>query len=246
MSNELQIKLAAEKFEGPLDLLLHLVQSYRVDIFDVPILSVIEQYLGYISALEQLNLELAADYMLVASQLMLIKSRRLLPTVNEDFVEETEQLEQDILNQIVEYQQIKEVSEDLKDLHDDRARHFSKARTELVAPVEVKLLHNTTSIDLFLAFSQILKSRQIEQRASHTVVEPDSFTIQEKIEEILHEFEGRTSLNFSTFFMHVESRGELITLFLAILELIKSETIMAEQEDAFGEIVLTKGSESGI
>ncbi|GAB2025777.1 segregation/condensation protein A [Lactovum odontotermitis] len=242
MSNELQIKLAAEKFEGPLDLLLHLVQSYKVDIFDVPLLSVIEQYLDYISAMEQLNLELAADYMLVASQLMLIKSRRLLPTVNEDFAEETEQLEQDILQQIVEYQQIKEVSDDLKDLHADRAKHFSKARTEIVAQTEINLLHNTTSIDLYLAFSQILKTHQIENRASHTVVEPDSFTIQEKIDEIMNLFKNKqqTKLNFSDFFIHTSSRNELITLFLATLELIKSERLSAEQKIPFGDILLTK------
>ena len=79
MPNELQIKLTEESFEGPLDLLLSLVQSYKVDILEVPLLSVIEQYLVYIAAMERLNLEVAGDYMVMASQLMLIKSRRLQP-----------------------------------------------------------------------------------------------------------------------------------------------------------------------
>ncbi|MDR2976918.1 MAG: segregation/condensation protein A [Streptococcaceae bacterium] len=240
MSNELTIKLNAEQFEGPLDLLLHLVQSYKVDIFDVPLLSVIEQYLDYISAMDQLDLELAADYMLVASQLMLIKSRRLLPTVSDDFVEETEQLEQDILSQIAEYQQIKDVSDDLKELHVDRARHFSKARTEITAETEINLLHNTTSIDLFLAFSQILKTHQLESRSSHTVVEPETFTIQEKIGEIMNLFKNRKKLKFSDFFEHISSRDELITLFLATLELVKSDLLKVDQKKAFGEILLTK------
>ncbi|MDR0300256.1 MAG: segregation/condensation protein A [Streptococcaceae bacterium] len=237
MANELQIKLVAEEFEGPLDLLLSLVQSYKMDIFELPLLSVIEQYLDYIAAMEQLNLELAGDYMVMASQLMLIKSRRLLPTVSEVFVEETEQLEQDLLNQIVEYQKIKSLSTDLEDFHTDRAKHYSKSRTEIVS-TEVHLVHNTTAIDLFLAFSQILKQRQVETRENHTTIEVDSFTVQEKITDLQGLLKTHKELKFSDLFQQVSSRDELITIFLAILELVKSDHLLMEQEESFGEILL--------
>ncbi|MBB5888446.1 segregation/condensation protein A [Lactovum miscens] len=238
MMNELQIKLSEEEFEGPIDLLLTLVQTYKVDIFEVPLLTVIEQYLDYIAAMERLNLELAGDYMVMASQLMLIKSRRLLPTINETFVEDTEVLEQELLNQIVEYQKIKEVSPDLDVLHTDRAKHYSKNRTEIIS-TEINLIHNTTAIDLFLAFSQILKQKQVENRENHTTVELDRFTVQEKIDQVQGLLKERGSLKFSSLFEVVTSRDELITLFLAVLELAKSNLLLIEQEESFGEILLT-------
>ncbi|MFV0556605.1 MAG: segregation/condensation protein A [Lactovum sp.] len=242
VDEEFKLKLSEEEvnpFEGPLDLLLHLVQSYKVDIFEVSLLSVIEQYLAYLSTMKSLNLELAGEYMLMTSQLMLIKSRRLLPTVSEVFVEETEMLEQDLLAQIIDYQQIKNVSDDLLNLHSHRAKHYSKQRTEIVSS-EVHLARNLTSIDLFLVFSQILKQKKIEERENHTIIEAESYTIEDKIKELNQLLTENKELNFIEIFEYISSRDELITIFLALLEMVKSNQILLRQEESFGEILLRK------
>ena len=106
-------------FEGPLDLLLHLVSKYQMDIYEVPLIEVIEQYLAYLATLKALKLEVAGEYMLMASQLTLIKSRRLLPKVAEE-LEEAEDLEQDLLSQLEEYRTYKQLGELMASQHEER------------------------------------------------------------------------------------------------------------------------------
>ncbi|MDR0199148.1 MAG: segregation/condensation protein A [Streptococcaceae bacterium] len=230
-----------EAFNGPLDLLLQLVNAYKVDIFEVPLLSVIEQYLAFIDTMQTLNLELAGDYMVMASQLMLIKSRRLLPTVSEEFQEETEQLEEDLLAQIADYRQLKEVSEDVSKLHDERAKHFSKPRTEILN-TEINLIPNTNAIDLFLAFSQILRQHEQEERYANTVVEAENFTIEEKMATIEERLSRTKSCLFRELFSESASKEELITTFLALLELVKTDYLRLSQETLFGDIRLERTS----
>jgi len=213
-----QAEIKLDNFEGPLDLLLHLVSAYKVDIFEVPLVLVIEQYLAYLNALKEFDLEVAGDYMLMASQLMLIKSRKLLPTEDEDFVEETESLEQDLLSQIEEYRQFKLISTELNQLHEERARYFSKPKTEIVAAGKPELRRDISTIDLFLVFSQILRNKQKSFSDQHAVVVSEHFSIEEKIAEIRERIENEWRLSFSEIF---EDQQELITSFLAILELVK-------------------------
>ena len=125
----MDIKL--KDFEGPLDLLLHLVSKYQVDIYEVPITEVIEQYLAYIATLQAMRLEVAGEYMLMASQLMVIKSRRLLPKVVEQTDPEDDP-EMDLLDQLEEYRKFKLLSEKMGEQHNERAHYFSKPKLDLV------------------------------------------------------------------------------------------------------------------
>ena len=110
-------------FEGPLDLLLHLVSKYQMDIYEVPLIEVIEQYLAYLATLQAMKLEVAGEYMLMASQLTLIKSRRLLPKVAEE-MDEAEDLEQDLLSQLEEYRTYKQLGELMASQHEERALYY--------------------------------------------------------------------------------------------------------------------------
>ncbi len=150
----MDIKL--KDFEGPLDLLLHLVSKYQMDIYDVPITEVIEQYLAYVSTLQAMRLEVTGEYMVMASQLMLIKSRKLLPKVAE-VTDLEDDLEQDLLSQIEEYRKFKLLGEHLEAKHQERAQYYSKAPTELIYE-DAELVHDKTTIDLFLAFSNFIIS----------------------------------------------------------------------------------------
>ena len=144
----MDIKL--KDFEGPLDLLLHLVSKYQMDIYDVPITEVIEQYLAYVSTLQAMRLEVTGEYMVMASQLMLIKSRKLLPKVAE-VTDLEDDLEQDLLSQIEEYRKFKLLGEHLEAKHQERAQYYSKAPTELIYE-DAELVHDKTTIDLFWLF----------------------------------------------------------------------------------------------
>ena len=233
--NEIQIKI--KDFEGPLDLLLHLVSQYQMDIFQVPLVPVIEQYLAYLKNAQTLELEIAGEYMVMASQLMLIKSRRLLPAVKEDFEEDTAQLEYDILSQIDEYRKYKALSEDLAQLHNERSHFYSKSKTEIIGEDAV-LTKDKTAIDLFLAFSQVLEMHKQRAEDQNTTVEIEQYSIADKILELTQKFQDQKAWKFTDLFEEKAGKTELLTTFLAMLELIKNQQLTFRQDQVFGEIWL--------
>lgn len=231
----MDIKL--KDFEGPLDLLLHLVSKYEVDIYDVPIVEVIEQYLAYIKTVKLLKLELAGDYMFMASQLMLIKSRKLLPQISEAIVTE-EDLEQDLFEQLEEYAKYKTASQYFGKQHDKRAQLFSREKTEIVEQ-NVQLVPDKTLIDLFLAFSKIIV-QQKDQMPTMTTLQGEDYRIEDMMQEIERMLEKESYLVFSDVFHQNTNKDAQITLFLALLELVKRQALLVEQKDNFGEIILMK------
>jgi len=181
-----------------------------MDIYDVPITEVIEQYLAYVSTLQAMRLEVTGEYMVMASQLMLIKSRKLLPKVAE-VADLEDDLEQDLLSQIEEYRKFKLLGEHLEAKHQERAQYYSKAPTELIYE-DAELVHDKTTIDLFL------------------VIVKESLT-------------GRDQLRLQDLFKEAQNVQEVITLFLATLELIKTQELILVQEESFGDIYLMKKKE---
>lgn len=232
----MEIKL--KDFEGPLDLLLHLVSKYEVDIYDVPLVEVIEQYLAYLATLKTLKLEIAGEYMVMASQLMLIKSRKLLPKVVESQpAEETPEYE--LLSQLEEYARFKELSQDLADQHEQRALHFSKAKQELVYE-EVSLNQDKTTLDLYLAFAKIMAKKQEEFKNNHTLIERDDYRIEDMMAWLDEQVSQAQRLSLSDLFVQTKVLNELITLFLACLELVKTGQLSCRQDVNFGDIYLEK------
>ncbi|KXT75664.1 segregation/condensation protein A [Streptococcus sp. DD12] len=235
----MDIKL--KDFEGPLDLLLHLVSQYKVDIYDVPITEVIEQYLVYIAGLQAMKLEVAGDYMLMASQLMLIKSRKLLPTVVEtvDAVEEDPELA--LLNQIEAYRQYKLLSEKMDEQHQDRAKCYAKPKTELISE-EVVLNQDKNVLDIFMAFSKVMTQKQEILTNSHTAIARENFRIEDMMARLETALDEAEELHLEALFESCHSKDEMITLFLATLELVKRQQVFAQQ---LGQaIVLRKVEES--
>ncbi|MDI5916660.1 segregation/condensation protein A [Streptococcus equi] len=230
--------IKVKDFEGPLDLLLHLVSKYEVDVYQVPIVDVIEQYLAYIETLQAMRLELAGEYMLMASQLMLIKSRRLLPKLVDKEPDE-EDLEQELLGKIEEYSRFKALSQELASQHDKRALLFSKPKQELIFEQAV-LQKDKTVMDLFLAFSQLMAAKQEAFKYNHTVIERDDYRIEDMMELIEARLELEQELTLTDLLKHCDHLNEAITLFLASLELIKRQLVGVEQTSQFGHIVLRK------
>ncbi len=238
----MDIKL--KDFEGPLDLLLHLVSKHQVDIYEVPITEVIEQYLAYVATLQAMRLEVAGEYMLMASQLMLIKSRRLLPKVAEEVLEE-EDPEQALLDQLEEYRKFKILSEKLGEQHDERANYFSKPKLELVYE-DAHLVQDKSTIDLFLAFSKVMAEKQAEFRQSHTTIARDEYRIEDMMEAVRRQFGETNRLTLSSIFKESRDLNELITIFLATLELVKVHEISMEQKETFGDIYLVRREDESL
>ena len=232
----MDIKL--KDFEGPLDLLLHLVSKYQMDIYDVPITEVIEQYLAYISTLQAMRLEVAGEYMVMASQLMLIKSRKLLPKVAE-VTDLEDDLEQDLLSQIEEYRKFKLLGEQLEVKHQERAQYYSKAPTELIYE-DAELVHDKTTIDLFLAFSNLLSKKKEEFSQNHTTILRDEYKIEDMMVIVREALVEGEQLCLQDLFKEPKDLQEVITLFLATLELIKTQEILLIQKESFGDIYLMK------
>ena len=234
-----EINIKIHDFEGPLDLLLHLVNQYKVDIYEVPLVDVITQYLAYLDAMKEKALDLASEYLVIASQLVLIKSRRLLPTVSDAFEEETIDLEQEILAQIDEYRKYKALSLALADKHDDRGHFYSKSKTEIAAE-EVALAQDKNVLDLYFAFSAVIQRKQAEFRDHHHTINSDEFSVEDKIKDILTLFQHEKTVSFTRLFQPSHSLDEVVTVFLAMLELIKNHALNFQQDATFGDIILTK------
>lgn len=225
-------------FEGPLDLLLHLVSKYQMDIYEVPLIEVIEQYLAYLATLKALKLEVAGEYMLMASQLTLIKSRRLLPKVAEE-LEEAEDLEQDLLSQLEEYRTYKQLGELIASQHEERALYYSKPKLELVYD-DTELLHDRTTVDLFLAFSKLLTKKKEEFRQNHTTIVKDEYKIEDLMDQLRQQLKNQSQILLQDLFNKAANLQEVITLFLATLELIKIQEVTVVQDTAFGEIYVNR------
>ncbi|MBO0444099.1 segregation/condensation protein A [Vagococcus fluvialis] len=241
---ELNVKL--EIFEGPLDLLLHLIKTLEIDIYDIPISEITEQYMYYIRSMKELDLELAGEYIVMAATLMSIKSKTLLPKVEvelleSDYEDEIDPREQ-LVAQLLEYRKFKYAASILKEKEVERGKFYTKEATnldeykDLVAPLAP---NEVTTIDLFLAFSDILNRRKDLEPMETTIVS-EEFSIDDKIDEIMNRVllnDDTTGLHFTSLF-YVYTRNEIVTTFMALLELIKSGEIIAKQKSAIEPIVL--------
>ncbi|MDR2277465.1 MAG: segregation/condensation protein A [Vagococcus sp.] len=241
---ELNVKL--EIFEGPLDLLLHLIKTLEIDIYDIPISEITEQYMYYIRSMKELDLELAGEYIVMAATLMSIKSKTLLPKIEvelleSDYEDEIDPREQ-LVAQLLEYRKFKYAASILKEKEVERGKFYTKEATnldeykDLVAPLAP---NEVTTIDLFLAFSDILNRRKDLEPMETTIVS-EEFSIDDKIDEIMNRVfsnDNTSGLHFTSLF-YVYTRNEIVTTFMALLELIKSGEIIAKQKSAIEPIVL--------
>ena len=242
--NELNVKL--DIFEGPLDLLLHLIKTLEIDIYDIPISEITEQYMFYIRSMQELDLELAGEYIVMAATLMSIKSKTLLPKVEvefseSDYIDEIDPREQ-LVAQLLEYRKYKYAAGVLKDKETERGQYYTKEATNLdnfkeelepLAPNEV------TTIDLFIAFSDII-NRQKELAPRATSIVSEEFSIEDKITEIMgrmFKLDLTQGLSFNSLF-YAYTRNEIVTTFMALLELIKSGEVIAKQAKSTEPIVL--------
>lgn len=233
-----QYSIRLECFEGPMELLMHLIEKNKIDIYDIPIASLTEQYIAYLDQYRTFNIEIASEFIVMAATLMQIKSRMLLPKPPKEKQEEEEDPRQELIQRILEYRRFKEVSNVMGDLQQQQEKHLSREPMEL--PVRHLPPRNLSLQELLQAFANVLAVHR-EIRLPQVLVEPEQFSVQDKMEEVislLHRHDGK--LQFQEIFTG-DSRSELIATFLALLELIKLHTIKVCQPVQYGDIEISLG-----
>ncbi|WP_071131526.1 segregation/condensation protein A [Enterococcus timonensis] len=246
---DLNVKI--EGFEGPMDLLLHLIQQYEVDIYEVPLAEVCDQYLNYVHTMHALQLEVAAEYLVVAATLLAIKSRQLLPQIENENIDELWEEDtgldpkEELLQQLLVYRKFKYAGQELQDLEGQRQLFFEKEPSDLsMYTKDLPLEKNqVTTIDLFLAFHDVLQKKQ-EQTGQQATVAKEDLSVSQKVSWFKrHLFIHTRQVSFSDMFVNYE-KNELVNTFLAVLELLKEGFMTAMQAENFADIYFEQREES--
>jgi len=241
-----EYKVKFEVFEGPLDLLLYLIKKEEVDIYQVNLTQLATQFIEYIDVMRLLDLEIAGEFLVMASTLMYIKSRELLPVdqqVTAEGEEEGDDPRWELIRQLVEYKKFKDAAAQLQTLEIRQEQVYPRlpvkpefGREEPPGKAQASLF------DLLNAVNSILK-RIVEREDLRDIFE-DKWTVSEKIEDIMKEMSRCPSLKFSALFAGATSRTEVVVTFLAMLELIRLRQIVATQQTPFGEIELGRAPQA--
>jgi segregation and condensation protein A len=229
---EYQVELAT--FRGPMDLLLYLVKREEVDVCDIPIARITEQFLEYMRVIEMLDVELAGDFLVTAATLMEIKSRMLLPRP-EEIAEEDDDPRKELVRQLLEYKKFKEAASLLEAQAEQQSYRLPRLAVETLPDRDLSLqpLRQVELWDLVSAFGRLMRETLALQPQQIVV---DQTPIHVYMDIILQRLGRSSRLAFSTLFEPPFQRGRIVGIFLACLELIKGQLVIAEQDDVYGEI----------
>lgn len=236
-----QVKL--DSFTGPLDLLLHLIKKNEINIYDIPIALITRQYLEYISFLKDLNLSFAGEFLVMATTLIQIKSRLLLPKEEDSSPLEEEDPRSELVRLLVEYQQFKDAAGRLFDQERMWRDFYQREPLEGAKPaVQDVLLEDVGLFDLLDVLQDVL--RRTESQAIFEIT-PETITVQDRINAILERLEMDSNMTFSAFFDGAVSKSMIIVTFMAVLELVRMRLVRIYQADLFGPIRITRAFLAG-
>ena len=239
----MKYKVKLEIFEGPLDLLLYLIKKEEIDIYDIPIAMITDQYLEYLEMMKLLDLDIAGEFIVMAATLMQIKSKMLLPP---DEVPQEETAEEDpraeLVKRLLEYKKFKEAADELAAKEAMASQLYSRRDEEKpVLESEDSPFFEASIFDLLTTFSKILK--EVPKETFYKLVK-DEFTVGEKIHDIFHLLVNKPRIYFTKLLKEAKSKFEIITTFLAILELIRLKEILIIQKEPFSEIEIIKNPDT--
>ncbi|MDD5491892.1 MAG: segregation/condensation protein A [bacterium] len=230
-----QVKL--EIFEGPLDLLLHLIKKEEIDIYNIPVSRITEEYLQYLEMLKMLNLDIAGEFLVMAATLLQIKSRKLLPVpVKEE--ENSEELDpyQELVRQLLEYKRFKEVAKVLEEKEIEQQQVFTRPQQKIEHSGDEEYIIEASLFDLLDAFKNVLKSSKTTVRE----IIQEEVKIEERVRIIREKLMEKESLSFEDIFTPESTKMEMVVTFLAMLELIKMKEIRILQTRLFDKIRIFK------
>ena len=229
------MEFRVDGFEGPLDLLLHLIKENKMDIFDIEINLITEQYLKYINNMEKVNLEIS-EYLVLASELIEIKAKMLLPKKKQEMEIEEEDPREELVNKLLEYQAYKEISKDLKEKEELRSEIYTKAPEKYSNYQEEETTFEGGSVDLLIdAFKKFL-IRKEEEKPLNTKVTKKGISVSSRRHEIKNLLKEKGKVSFYQMFS-IRSREYIVVTFLAILEMAKNKELIIHQEGIYYEII---------
>jgi len=236
MSNEYKVKL--EVFEGPLDLLLYLIKKDEVDIYDIVIGRITQQYLEFMDAFKALDLDVAGEFVVMAANLIYMKSRSLLPAHVQPPEEDAEEDDPrwDLIRQLVEYKKFKDAAAQLSVREIEQSNLFGRTPDAEEAQPE-RPLGDVSVFDLINAFNKVLKRIESKSENLREIFE-ENYTVSDKIDLILKLTSSGVALKFTELFANAASRTEIVVTFLALLELVRLKQLKCSQDEVFGEIEL--------
>ena len=243
-TNKYKVKI--ENFEGPLDLLCHLVEKNKMNIYDIAISEITDQYVEYINSMQEMNLEVTGDFLIMASNLLYIKSKLLLPVEKKEDEELEEELKEELISRIIEYKKIKEVTEALKENNEKFSLFHYKLPEKITFAKTRPKLETTYPSDLLPAMFMKISTEnmnKINHRASdvNRLIESEKVTVKSKIKDILRGIMKNGSIVFNRMFnLNKKSKVEVITAFMAMLELNRASKVSIQQEYNFGDISIKK------
>lgn len=233
---EYEVKI--DEFEGPLDLLLHLIKEDNIDIYDISIERITKQYLDYINHMESLNINVGANYLIMACELMEIKSNSLLPKVKKEEDEEEVLSTDSLINKLVEYKKYKEVTKDFKQLEDIRMNIYIKSPEKVSLYTDTNVMNEASVDDLILAFEKYLERKNMEKPLT-TKVTNKEYSVKDRKNSIRDILKLRKKVEFSELFLEY-NKSYIVVSFLSILELAKEEEIYINQENNFDNIYIER------
>ena len=223
-------------FEGPLDLLLHLVKEQKMDIYDIRIAEITRQYLSYLDLLSELNLEMVGEYLVMAAELAKIKSKTLLPIPESEedaLTAAGEDPRAELMRRLLEYQRYKEAAFELRQKEYDQQQLFTRAGEVVLENSEEELLIEANVFDLLTAFQKVLKEKSFKKDYEIKVT---TLSVSDRINDILETLNLSESVTFDSLFTTLNTKQEVIVTFLAILELMRMQLIRSQQARQFDVI----------
>ncbi|GGE38362.1 segregation and condensation protein A [Pullulanibacillus camelliae] len=250
----MEYKIKIDAFEGPLDLLLHLIKTLEIDIYDIPVAAITEQYLDFIHTMQVLELDVASEYLVMAATLIEMKSRMLLPKqeiLDEDLAdfEEEEDPREELVRRLIEYRQYKQAADFLKDREQQQSQVYAKPPHDLSAykseTVEEVQIANVSLYDMLSAFKHLLVRHRINEPLN-TKIERQTLPIGARMQEIVSELKKLGKVQTFDSLFSYPNPTHIVVTFLALLELMKNKAVLCHQDENFSSILITllEGAES--
>ncbi len=238
--------LKLENFEGPLDLLCHLIDKNKMNIYDINLNEITDQYINYINQMEEMNLEITSEFLIMASTLVYLKSKSLLPTEVED---EKELTEEELLQRIIEYKKYKEISKKLKENYEIFSKRSYRLQQEIELPKQ-KLEKNYQKEIISEMYALVIEksSSRLNKNAKNIekIAITDTYTVGSKVKEMFRELLRKPKFIFNKLYKVSESnKQEVVTAFTGLLELSRRSKVTTTQEELFGDIVVEKARRVG-
>ena len=239
--------LRLDNFEGPLDLLVYLIDKNKMNIYDIKISDITDQYIEYLKEQEKLNLEIASEFLVMASTFILIKSRGLLP---KDVDDEAELTEEELLQRILEYKRYKEISKLFKENLEEGAGRIYKFQEKIELPKQV-LEQKFTMDDIVSRYKDLVERNENKKNENAKNIDKiaihETYSVSDKVKEIFKELIRRPKFVFNKLFSLKEKpKAEVVTAFSGVLELSRRNRIIASQDKLFGDIVISKAAKGEI